>query len=299
MDRLDAMATFVAVADLRAFAAAARQRGLSRPAVTRQVAALEAHLGVRLLSRTTRRVALTEAGARYLTRARRLLADVAEAEGVALADQGAPAGRLVVAAPNLFGRQHVAPLMCAFLARHPALLGELLLADRAVSLVEEGVDVAVRIGHVADAGLMARPVGRTRRVVVGAPAYLRRRGTPRRPEELARHDLISFTGVSPGPEWRFRRDGAEVRVALVPRFVTNSADAALGHAGQGGGLTMVLAYQASEALRAGRLQVVLAGFERPPLAIQLVTPAGRLPSAAVKAFAAQLAETCDWEFTAP
>jgi DNA-binding transcriptional LysR family regulator len=296
VDRLDAMTAFSAVAELRGFAAAARRLGLSRPAVTRLVAALEARLGTRLLQRTTRSVALTDAGARYLERARRILSDVAEAEGLARADRTEPAGRFVLSAPSLFGRLHVAPLMCAFLARHPALVGELVLSDRPVSLVEEGVDLAVRIGALADSSLVARRVGRTRRVVVGAPSYLERRGTPRRPEELAGHALVQFTGVSPGPEWRFSRAGREVRLPLAPRFATNSADAAIGHAEQGGGLTMVLAYQVAAAVRAGRLRVILPGFEPPPLPIHLLYPSGRLLSAKVRAFAGQVATTCDWEF---
>ena len=296
MDRLDAMSAFAAVAELRGFAPAARRLSLSRPAVTRLVAALEARLGTRLLQRTTRSVTLTDAGARYLERARRILSDVAEAEALAQADRSEPTGRLVVAAPSVFGRLHVAPVMCTYLERHPAVIGELQLADRPVNLVEEGVDLAVRIGHLADSSLVARRVGHTRRVVVGSPSYLERRGTPRRPGALSGHDLIQFSALTPQPEWRFTRDGVETRVALAPRLVTNSADAAIGHAERGGGLTMVLAYQVASAVSAGRLRVVLPGFEPPSLPIHLVYPTGRLLSAKVKAFVELVAETCDWEF---
>jgi DNA-binding transcriptional LysR family regulator len=299
MDRIDAMAAFVAVADLRGFAPAARRLGLSRPAVTRLLAALEARLETRLLQRTTRSVALTDAGTRYLDRARRILSDVAEAEGVARADRSEPAGRFVVAAPQLFGRLHVAPVLSAFLARHPAVVGELVLADRLVNLVEEGVDVSVRIGNLSDSTLVVRRVGRTRAVVVGAPGYLRRRGIPRRPEDLARHDLVQFTGVSAAPEWRLARDGREIRVPLAARFSTNSNDAAIGHAERGGGLALVLSYQVADALRAGRLQVVLPGFQPAPVPIHLAYPTHRLLSAKVKAFGEQVAATCDWEFTEP
>ena len=200
--------------------------------------------------------------------------------------------------PSVFGRLHVAAVMCTYLERHPAVTGELQLADRAVNLVEEGVDLAVRIGHLSDSSLVARRAGHTRRVVVGAPGYLERRGTPRRPEALPGHELIQFSAVTPQPEWRFARDGAEVRVAVSPRLVTNSADAAIGHAERGGGLTMVLAYQVASAVAAGRLRVVLPGFEPPALPIHLVYPTGRLLSAKVKAFAELVAETCDWEFEA-
>src|SRR5512137_59800 len=291
------MAAFVAVADLRGFAPAARRLGLSRPAVTRLLAALEARLETRLLQRTTRSVALTDAGTRYLDRARRILSDVAEAEGVARADRSEPAGRFVVAAPQLFGRLHVAPVLSAFLARHPPVVGELVLADRLVNLVEEGVDVSVRIGNLSDSTLVVRRVGRTRAVVVGAPGYLRRRGIPRRPEDLARHDLVQFTGVSAAPEWRLARDGREIRVPLAARFSTNSNDAAIGHAERGGGLALVLSYQVADALRAGRLQVVLPGFQPAPVPIHLAYPTHRLLSAKVKAFGEQVAATCDWEFT--
>ena len=298
MDRLDAMSAFAAVAELRGFAPAARRLSLSRPAVTRLVAALEARLGTRLLQRTTRSVTLTDAGARYLQRARRILSDVAEAEALAQADRSEPTGRFVAAAPSVFGRLHVAPVMCTYLERHPAVIGELQLADRTVNLVEEGVDLAVRIGHLADSSLVARRVGHTRRVVVGAPSYLERRGTPRRPGALSGHDLIQFSALTPQPEWRFTRDGEETRVALAPRLVTNSADAAIGHAERGGGLTMVLAYQVASAVSAGRLRVVLPGFEPPALPIHLVYPTGRLLSAKVKAFSELVAETCDWDFEA-
>ena len=293
------MSAFVAVADLRGFAPAARRIGLSRPAVTRLVAALEARLETRLLQRTTRSVALTDAGARYLDRARRVLSDVAEAEGMARADRSEPAGRFVVAAPQLFGRLHVAPVLSAFLARYPAVVGELALADRLVNLVEEGVDLSVRIGNLSDSTLVVRRVGRTRAVVVGAPGYLRRRGIPRRPEDLARHDLIQFTGVSAAPEWRLARDGREIRVPLAPRFATNSNDAAIGHAERGGGLALVLSYQVAEAVRAGRLRVVLPGFQPAPVPIHLAYPTHRLLSAKVRAFGDQVAATCDWEFTGP
>lgn len=298
MDRLDAMSAFAAVAELRGFAPAARRLSLSRPAVTRLVAALEARLGTRLLQRTTRFVALTDAGARYLERARRILSDVAEAEALAQADRSAPTGRLVVAAPSVFGRLHVASVMCTYLARHPAVIGELQLADRTVNLVEEGVDLAVRIGHLVDSSLVARRVGHTRRVVVGSPSYLERRGIPRGPGALSGHDLIQFSALTPQPEWRFTRDGSETRVALSPRLVTNSADAAIGHAERGGGLTMVLAYQVAAAVSAGRLRVVLPGFEPPALPIHLVYPTGRLLSAKVKAFIELVVEICDWEFKA-
>jgi DNA-binding transcriptional LysR family regulator len=296
MDRIQAMNVFVAVADLRGFAPAARRLKLSPSAVTRHVAALEEHLGTRLLQRTTRSVTLTDAGARYLERARRIMTDVAEAEGLAQAERTIPTGRLVVAAPNVFGRLHVAPLVSAFFARYPAVTGELILADRVSNLVDEGLDVAVRIGVLDDASHVARNVGATRRVVVASPAYLARRKRPRSPGDLGKHEILQFTGIAPTPEWRFTHDGQESRVHFAPRYVTNSADAAIGHAELGGGLTMVLAYQVVEAVFAGRLRIVLAQHEPPPLPIHVVYPSTRLLSAKVRAFVDLVASTCDWRF---
>jgi DNA-binding transcriptional LysR family regulator len=295
MDRLDGMAVFVAVADLRGFAPAARKLGLSPSVVTRQIAALEERLKARLLQRTTRSVTLTDAGARFLERARRILSDLAEAEGAAQAERTAPTGRLVVAAPLVFGRVHVAPLMSAYLARYPAVTSELLLGDRMANLIEDGIDAAVRIGKLEDSTLVARTVGATRRVVVGAPKYLARHKQPRRPEDLAGHRIAHFTALGAQPEWRFGPAG-EQRVGLTPAFVTNSADAAIGHVEGGGGLTMVLGYQVEAAVRAGRLRVVLADFEPPPLPIHVVYPSSRLVSAKVRAFAEHAAKRA-WQFT--
>src|ERR1700761_7324249 len=225
MDRLDAMQAFVAVADLQGFAPAARKLGLSPSAVTRPVAALEDRLGARLLQRTTRSVALTDVGTRYLERARRILADVEEAESSAEGERVKPSGRLVVSAPNGFGRLHVSPLMSRYLARYPDVSAELRLTDRMVNLVEDGVDLAVRIGHLADSTLVARHAGEMRRIVVASHAYLKQHGEPERPEAIASHDTIQFAAVMAAPEWRFVDDGHEIRTPITPRFVTNSSDA--------------------------------------------------------------------------
>lgn len=297
MDRFAAMSAFVAVADRQGFAPAARHLGLAPSAVTRQVAALEEHLGLRLLQRTTRSVTLTDAGARYLDRARRVLAEMQEAEDFAQSARLSPVGRLTVTAPVTFGHLHVAPLIAEYLRRYPEVQGQLLLSDRWINLVEEGVDLAVRIGRLPDSGLVARPLGRTRRVLVGAPAYLERAGIPRAPAELARHELIRFGSFDAPEEWRFERNGVEERIALLPRLLTNSADAAIRVAERGGGLARVLSYQAAEALRAGRLRIVLAEFEPPARPIQIVRPAARLVSAKLRAFIDLAAETADWDFT--
>ena len=296
MDRIDAMQAFVAVADLQGFAPAARKLGLSPSGVTRLIAALEQRLGARLLQRTTRSVTLTDIGTRYLERARRILADVEEAEGSAQDERTRPSGRLVVSAPVGFGRLHVSPVMSAYLKRYPEVSAELRLADRMVNLVEDGIDLAVRIGHLADSSLVARHVGEMRRIVVASSGYLQQRGEPNTPEAIASHETIQFGAMTASPDWRFVEDNSEIRVACTPRFTTNSADAAIQYAEQGGGLTRVLAYQAADAIKGGRLRVVLAQFEQPPLPIHIVYPTSRLLSAKVRAFIDLVTDISDWHF---
>ena len=296
MDRIDAMQAFVAVADLQGFAPAARKLGVSPSGVTRLIAALEDRLGARLLQRTTRQVALTDIGARYLERVRRILADVEEAEGSAQAERTQPNGRLVVSAPIGFGRLHVSPVMSAYLKRYPEVSGELRLSDRMINLVEDGVDLAVRIGHLADSSLVARRVGEMRRIVVASSGYLRRHGEPRTPQAIASHETIQFGAISASPDWHFAEDGREVRVSCTPRLTTNSADAAIQYAEQGGGLTRVLAYQAAEAIKRGRLRIVLQKFEQPPLPIHIVYPTSRLLSAKVRTFVDLVNQISDWHY---
>ena len=296
MDRLDAMQAFVAVADRQSFASAARKLKLSPPAITRLVAALEDRLGARLLQRTTRSVTLTDAGTRYLERARRILADVEEAERAAESERTQPSGRLVVSAPQGFGRLHVSPVMSAYLQRNPDVSGELRLEDRIVSLVEDGVDLAVRIGELVDSSLVARHVGTMRRIVVASPAYLKARGEPKSPAAIASHDTIQFGSATGLTDWRFVEGGQEIRIGYTPRFSTNSSDAAIHYAEAGGGLTRVMAYQASASLEAGKLEVVLQKFELPALPIHIVYPTSRLLSAKVRAFIDLVTETTDWRF---
>jgi len=296
MDRIDAMQAFVAVADLQGFAPAARKLRLSPSAVTRLVAALEERLGARLLQRTTRSVTLTDAGTRYLERARRILADVEEAELAAEGERTKPSGRLVVSAPVGFGRLHVSPVMAAYLRRYPEVSAELRLEDRLVNLVEDGIDLAVRIGVLADSSLVARHVGEMRRIVVASPAYLKQRGEPKTPAEIAAHQTIQFGATTATGEWRFADAGHEFRLNIAPRFSSNGADAAIQYAEQGGGLTRVLAYQAADAIKRGALKIVLQKFEQPPLPIHIVYPTSRLLSAKVRAFIDLVMETADWHF---
>jgi DNA-binding transcriptional LysR family regulator len=296
MDRIDAMQAFVTVADLEGFAPAARKLGLSPSAVTRLIAALEEHLGARLLQRTTRQVTLTDAGSRYLERVRRILADVGEAEDAVEGERIRPGGRLVISAPVGFGRLHVSPVVSAYLKRYPEVGADLRLSDRLINLLEEGVDLAVRIGHLPDSTLVARHVGEMRRIVVASPEYLKAHGEPKRPAEISAHDTIQFGAMTAAPDWRFVEDDNEIRVSPTPRFATNSADAAIQHAEAGGGLTRVLAYQAAASLKAGRLKIVLAKFEQPPLPIHIVYPTSRLLSAKVRTFIDLVTEISNWHF---
>lgn len=296
MDRLSSMEAFASVAELAGFAAAARKLGVSASLVTRLVADLEKHLGVRLLHRTTRSVTLTDAGRRYLERTRNVLTCIVEAEAAAQSEQTAPFGRFVVTAPETFGRREVAPLMADFLEAHPDVTAELILSDQVVNLVEGGVDVAVRIGHLADSTLRARVVGTTRRVLVASPAYLKANRRPREPEDLAHHRTISFTSVTPTSEWRFFGKGTKRAVTVRPTLTTNSAEAAVEHAVRGSGIALVLAYQASSRLRSKELEILMPATEPPPLPIQLVHSASPFPSAAVRRFVELAIATRRWHF---
>ncbi len=236
---------------------------------------------------------LTDAGTRYLERARRILADVEEAERSAEGERTRPSGRLTVSAPNGFGRLHVSPMMSKYLARYADVSADLRLSDRMVNLVEEGIDLAVRIGHLPDSTLVARHVGEMRRIVVASHLYLKKRGEPKTPGAITAHDTIQFGAV---PDWRFVEDSREVRIVPEPRFTTNSSDAAIQYAEQGGGLTRVMAYQAAEALKRGKLKIVLAKFEQSPVPIHIVYPTSRLLSAKVRAFIDLVIEIDTWHF---
>ncbi len=304
MDRFDAIEAFVAVSESQGFAPAARRLGLSTSAITRHVAALEERLGVRLLNRTTRAVSLTDAGLRFLERARRILADLDEAEQMAEREQGEPLGRLAISAPQVFGRLHVAPLICEFMLRYPKITAELTLSDRVANLVEDGIDVAIRIGHLASSSDIARKVGAVRRVLVASPGYLARHGVPASPMALREHRLISFTALTQSDHWRFwsrseREDiGEHQDVAVQSSYVTNSADAAIWHATQNGGLTMALSYQVADHVRDGRLVAVMVDAEPAPYPVQIVYPSSRLLSIKVRAFVEEAASTRNWNFLA-
>jgi DNA-binding transcriptional LysR family regulator len=290
MDRFHLMNVFVAVAEAQSFAGGARRLGLSPPAVTRAVAALEERLGIKLLTRTTRYVRATDAGLRYLDSARRLLAEADEADEEAAGVHAVPRGQLAVTAPVLFGGMFVMPGIVEFLACYPDVSVSALFLDRVVNLLEEGIDVGVRIGALPDSTLRAIPVGQVRRVVCAAPAYLKRHGNPKEPQQLAQHTVISASPVTPALEWRFGsgRKGAAVKIA--PRLTVTSNDAAIQAALQGFGITRLMSYQIAAALAAGRLKRLLAEHEPPPLPIHVLYREGRQASAKVRHFVDLLVE---------
>jgi DNA-binding transcriptional LysR family regulator len=285
MDRLTGMQVAMAIADKGSLTAAAEALELSLPSVVRTLAALERHLGVRLFNRTTRRVSATDEGRLFVERCRSALAAVEEAESVVSSRREKPSGRITVTASELFGRRFVAPAAREFLRAHPAVTIELLLVDRMVNLVEEGIDVAVRIGELADSSLIALPVGEVRRVVCASPECLRRHGTPRHPSELRDYPCVSFGSVTPGPVWPFRDGSRKLSVPVQPRLACNQVDAAIDSCVEGVGAGMFLSYQVASLRHAKALRYILEPFEDEPRPIHIVYPHARLRSAAVRLFA--------------
>jgi DNA-binding transcriptional LysR family regulator len=284
MDRAEALAVFVEVAERRSFVAAARRFRRSPTAVTRAIGELERRLGVRLLNRTTRAVNLTEAGDRFLAGARRVLADLEEIERAAAGEGTAPRGQLRITAPILFGRLHVLPIVTEFLGRFPDVSVALSLLDRPVDLVEEGLDVAVRIGPLAETSAVATRVGAVRRILVASPAYLTQHGTPRALADLGQHAVVAFSGVAGVEQWVFRDAAGEEGIAIRPRLVVTTAEAALDAVKSGWGITRVLSYQAADDIARGSLLRLLPTHEGDELPIHLVHPGGRHPPPKLRAF---------------
>ncbi|GAB2850983.1 LysR family transcriptional regulator [Pseudoduganella ginsengisoli] len=284
MDRFHLITVYIAVAEEQSFAAGARRLGMSPPAVTRAITALEDKLGVRLLERTTRHVRVTEAGRRYLDDARRIVAELDEADDAAAGSSAAPRGHLSVTAPLLFGRLYVTPGIVDYLQRYPQMEVSAMFVDRVVNLVEEGIDVAVRIGDLPDSTMRAAPVGHVRRLLVASPAYLEQHGVPRTPQELAAHTIIGSNGASVGPEWRFLQDGAVRTMRMRPRLTLNSNDAVIDAAKLGLGIARLLSYQAAAALAAGELQLVLEDYATAPVPVHIVHRDSRQGSARIRSF---------------
>lgn len=282
MDRIEELEVFIAILDAGSLAGAARKLRRSPPAVTRLLAALEQRLGTRLVERTTRRLAPTEAGRRLGEQARRVLA---EYEAAVTEDITAPPrGLLRVTAPAVFGTRHVTPVVGSFLDEYPEMRVELILDDRNIDLIDEGVDVALRIGALADAGLVARRVGEVRRMVVASRAYVRRRGAPASPQDIASHDVIFNAGRSAAAEWRFRHGGRESVVHFTPRFSVNSVEAALSAMKAGRGLARLLSYQVADDIGKGRVLRLLSTYEPPPLPVHLVMSSAKHMAPKLRAF---------------
>ncbi len=278
MDRFEAMSVLLAVVDAGSLSAGARRLHAPLATVSRKVADLEKHLGVRLVLRTRRGLALTDEGRSYVAASRRILEELEAAERQASGDYGALRGGLHVTAPVAFGERHVLPIALEFLKEQPDINLRMTLADRQISLADEHVDVAVRIGHLADSALIATRVGDVRRVVCASPDYLARRGVPCQPEDLAQHDGISFQGFATAPEVRYRGDGTAFAIEPRSKLAVNTTAAAIQAAVTGIGIIRVLSYQISDQLRSGALQEVLTEFAPEPLPVNVVhTPVDPLP----------------------
>lgn len=284
MDRLQAMKTFVTVVESGGFTAAARKLDVSLSVVSRIVTDLEAHLGVRLLTRTTRLVRPTDTGAAYFENCRRILAEIDEAELATTGAHTAPRGQLSITASVLFGRRFVTPIVVEYLRRYPEVDVSCLFIDRIVNFVDEGIDVGIRIGELPSSSLQAVPVGHVRRVVCASPEYLDRHGVPATPADLAQHTVIQTTGISTLPEWRFREGGETTPTRLAPRMATTTNDSAIAAAVDGFGLARVLSYQIADELADGRLRIVLADCEPAPLPINVIHREGRHAMHKVRAF---------------
>lgn len=270
MDRFDAMSVLLAVVDAGSLSAGARRLHAPLATVSRKVADLEKHLGVRLVLRTRRGLTLTDEGRSYVAASRRILEELDAAERQASGDYGALRGGLHMTAPVIFGERHVLPIALEFLKEQPEISLRLTLADRQISFADEHVDVALRIGHLADSALIATRVGTVRRVVCASPDYLARRGVPLKPEDLAQHDGISFQGFAAAPEVRYRRDGTAFNAEPHPKFAVNTTEAAIQAAVAGIGIVRVLSYQITDQLRSGALREVLTEFAPEPLPVNVV-----------------------------
>jgi DNA-binding transcriptional LysR family regulator len=277
MDRLEAMALLVASVEEGSFSQAGRKLGIPLPTVSRKVADLESHLKAKLLVRSTRKLALTEAGSMYVATCKRILDEIAEAEAQAAGEYTTPRGDLTLTAPVVFGRLHVVPVVNAFIAQYPEINVKMTLSDRNVSIVDEHIDLAVRIGNLPDSSLIATKLGEIRKVVCGSPAYFAAHGTPRTPDDLVAHQCVTFSAMASGPAWIFKSSG-KAEKSIVPRcrLYINTAEAAIDSAIRGVGVTNVLSYQVAQAVHEKKLKIVLEDYEPPPFPIHIVHAHGAL-----------------------
>ena len=290
MGRLHLMSVYVAVVEAEGFAGGARKLNMSPPAVTRAIAALEERLGVKLLNRTTRYVRMTEAGQKYYEDAKRIIALADEADAAALGVHAEPCGQLTVTASVLFGRLHVMPGVVEYLHRYPAVKVNALFVDRVVNMLEEGVEVAIRIGNLPDSTYRAMQVGSVRRVLCAAADYLDTHGIPQTPDDLLKHHIILARGLNPNDELRFLRNGLPQTVKLQPIFSVSDNDSAARAAMAGLGITHLLSYQVAEPVHSGKLKIVLSEFESQAIPVHILHREGRHSSAKVRSFVDLMAE---------
>lgn len=286
MDRLDAMKVFIAALDEGSLAGASRKTGRSAAAVSRAVAFLEAHVGVPLLHRTTRSIRLSEAGERYALACRKILADMDEADRHAAGERSVPRGTLTITAPVVAGVELLRPILDAFMEAYPTVNLRLYLLDRPANLVDEGIDVALRLSHLADSNLIAQPVGEVRRVVVASPGYLSKNPRIDEPDDLAAHRIIAMSHFGLD-SWSFPpAEGSSIprSISFTPRLIVNSVRAAAASAADGHGVTRLFSYHIAAEIREGLLRVILADAEHPPIPVHLVSPYGRLSVPKVRAF---------------
>jgi DNA-binding transcriptional LysR family regulator len=284
MDRLEAMSIALAVAEAGSLTAAARRQKTPLATVSRKVSELEAHLQTKLFNRTSRALVLTDAGRSFVAAAKRILADVAEAERAASGEYATPRGDLTVSAPVALGRMHLLPVVAEFLATFPQVDIALSLQDRAVNLLEEHVDVALRIGALADSSLIAVRIGEICRVVCASPAYLKSRGTPRSPDDLARHDCISYPPLQSPSTWTFRREQRDYAVPVRSRLIVSNVESARDGARAGIGIAVAFSYQVGELIKSGELTPLLQGFVPPPQPVSFVYSPNRFMPVKLRAF---------------
>jgi DNA-binding transcriptional LysR family regulator len=287
MDRFEAMSLFVTAVDLGSFSAAARKLSTSLPTVSRKVAELEQHLNARLLVRSTRRLTLTEAGEAYLSACRTILDQVGDAEQSASAEYSTPRGDMVVTAPIAFGRVHLLPIINDFLAVFPEIHVKLILSDQNLHLIDDRIDIALRIGHLPDSSLVATPVGTVYRVICGSPVYFAGAGRPKKPEDLVDHACVCFEGLTSGTTWTFASihgQRPDRHIDIRPRLTVNTAEAAIDAAIAGVGVTHVLCYQAAHAVDEGSLTLVLRDFEPKPMPVSVVHAGQKMQPIKIRRF---------------
>jgi DNA-binding transcriptional LysR family regulator len=284
MDKLEAMRVFIEVAECKSFVGASRTLDLSPPAVTRSIAQLEHALGVRLFNRTTRHVRLTDSGTRFFEDAKRILEDVEQAVATASGSYAEPKGVLSVTAPVLFGQIHIAPILTEYLQQNPSVAVRAVFYDRISNILDEGLDVAIRIGHLKDSSIYATPVGSVQRLVCASPIYLEKYGMPRHPSDLTGHEIIQASTVEPSTTWQFESPTGTESVKVSPRLQCSQNGAAITAARQGFGITRLMSYQIGEELKNGALTRILRDYETKPLPVSIIHLEGRQANAKIRSF---------------